>query len=165
MFQVRREDRSTDWQKQDGKHATFFPLHDLTHYAVETELGIADAFYGLIASGWSITDTEGKSDRGPLPLNALFVEAVVGTLDSERASGSRWTAAEFNESLAILMSRNGRVAPRQLTGDDLARVRRRRSELFDQWQALPAGETLHLEFPAPDGRRARNPESRIRDIP
>lgn len=150
VFQVKREDGATDWQKQDGKYAAFFPLHDLTHYCVETELGITDAFYGLLASGWSISDTEGRSDRGPLPVSALFVEAVVGTLDSERASGSRWTAAEFNEGLAILMTRNGRVVPHQLTDDELARIRRRRAELFARWQALPAGETLRLEFPAPD---------------
>lgn len=149
VFHVRREDGSTDWQKQNGSYAGFFPLHDLTHFAVETELGITDAFYGLLASGWSIRDTEGKSDRGPLPLNAVFVEAVVGTLDSERAGGSRWTAADFNESLAIHMGRDGHAAPRQLTDDALARIRRCRAELFARWQSLPAGDTLRLEFPAP----------------
>lgn len=151
VFQVRRDDGTTDWQKQDGKNAGFFPLHDLTHFAVEMELGIGDAFYGLLASGWSISDTEGKSDRGPLPLNALFVEAVVGTFDSERASGSLWTAADFNESLATHMGRDGRMTPRQLTDDDLERIRRRRAALFARWQSLPAGDTLRLEFPASDG--------------
>lgn len=28
-----RADGSTTWQRQDDKHAAFFPLHDLTHYA------------------------------------------------------------------------------------------------------------------------------------
>ena len=144
-----------DWQKQDGKYAGFFPLHDLTHYAVETELGIMDAFYGLLGSGWSISDTEGKSDRGALSLNALFVESLVGTLDSERASGSRWTAEEFNESLAVHMGRHGRVAPRRITEDDLARIRGCRAELFARWQSLPAGETLRLEFPRPHESREK----------
>ena len=49
-----RADGSTTWQRQDEKNAAFFPLHDLTHYAVETELGFRRGFYGLIAEGWDI---------------------------------------------------------------------------------------------------------------
>ena len=30
-----RADGSETWQKQEGKQAAFFPLHDLTHFAVE----------------------------------------------------------------------------------------------------------------------------------
>lgn len=142
-----RDDGSAFWQKQEAKYAAFFPLHDLTHYAVETELGVADAFFGLIASGWSIEDTNGKSARGPLPLNALFVEAVVGTLDAERASPERWTAVEFNESLATLFARTGRHVPRQLTDDELTRIRRRRAELFEAWRTLDLGSALALHFP------------------
>ena len=42
-----RADGSVTWQRQDGKLGLFFPLHDLTHYAVETTLGFSRAFYGL----------------------------------------------------------------------------------------------------------------------
>jgi hypothetical protein len=141
-----RADGSETWQKQRGKHAAFFALHDLTHYAVERELGIQDGFYGLIASGWSIEDTEGKGPRGPLPHDALFVENVVGTLDSERASGSRWTAEEFNENTGRFAASGGRPAPRALTDDELARVRKKRAELFAKWSALESGGVLTLMF-------------------
>ena len=57
VLRVTRDDGSTIWQKQSGAHATFFPLHDLTHYAVESVLAIGDAFYGLLAAGWSIEET------------------------------------------------------------------------------------------------------------
>lgn len=144
-----RPDGSETWQKQQGQSAAFFPLHDLTHYAVESELGIRDAFYGLIASGWTIDETGQRGVAARLPLDALFVESVVGTLDTERASGSRWTAAEFNESIARHAARGGRPAPRPLTDDDLARIRRRRAELFTQWHELPARRALELIF-APD---------------
>ena len=143
-----RPDGSSTWQKQQ-KHAAFFPLHDLTHYAVESELGIANAFYGLIAAGWSIDDTEGQGPRGALPIEAIFVESVVGTLDAERASGSRWTADEFNDSLARHFARSGRPVPRVLTDAELARVRKRRAELFAAWHELPAGGAIDLTFPAP----------------
>ena len=141
-----RGDGSETWQKQTGHQAAFFPLHDLTHYAVERELGIRDAFYGLIAAGWSIDDTTGKGARGALPPDAVFVENVVGTLDTERASGTRWTAAEFNENTARFAANGGRPVPRQLTDDDLANIRRRRAELFAQWQALTPGQSITLEF-------------------
>ena len=141
-----RADGSETWQKQEGQHAAFFPLHDLTHFAVESELGIRGAFYGLIADGWSIEETTGKGARGALPPDAIFVENVVGTLDTERASGSRWTAEEFNENTARFAANGGRPAPRRLTDDDLARIRKRRAELFEQWRDLPPGQTLELAY-------------------
>ena len=145
-----RDDASVTWQKQEGHQGAFFPLHDLTHYSVESELGIRNAFYGLIADGWDIEDTTGKGARGPLSPDAVFVEHVVGTFDTERASSTRWTAEEFNDSLARSASNSGgKFAARRLTEDDLARIRKRRAELFQQWHALPAGQTLSLVFPAP----------------
>jgi hypothetical protein len=142
-----RKNGTDEWQKQSGPQAMFFPLHDLTHYSVESELEIRDAFYGLVAAGWSIEDTTGKGTRGPIPANALFVENVVGTLDTERASGSRWTADEFNENTARYAAQGGRPTPRALTDDELARIRKRRAELFRAWNELPAGQTLELHFP------------------
>src|SRR5687768_14365544 len=150
VVKLTRRDGTTDWQKQTGPQAMFFPLHDLTHYAVESELGISNAFYGLVASGWSIEDTTGKGKRGALPADAIFVENVVGTLDTERASGSRWTAAEFNENTSRFAAQGGRPAPRPLADDELARIRERRAELFAAWQELPAARTLDLTFPDPD---------------
>jgi hypothetical protein len=141
-----RADGSETWQKQTGQNAAFFPLHDLTHYAVESVLAIDDAFYGLIATGWSIDDTTGKGGRGALPAGALFVENVVGTLDTERASATRWTAEEFNAATARYAANGKRPAPRSLTDEELALIRKRRAELFEQWRALPAGHTLDLEF-------------------
>jgi hypothetical protein len=140
-----RADGSETWQKND-RHAAFFALHDLTHYAVETELGIADGFFGVVASGWAIDDTGQRGVATRLPANALFVEHVVGTLDTERASGTRWTAEEFNESLALKARKDGRPAPRVLTDDELRRVRKRRAELFDGWHALAPESTLELPF-------------------
>ena len=149
VLKFRRQDGTEDWQKQSGPQALFFPLHDLTHYSVESELDIRDAFCGLVAAGWSIEDTTGKGKRGPITANAVYVESVVGTLDTERASGSRWTAEEFNENTARFAAQGGRPAPRTLTDDELARIRKRRAELFAAWQELPAGRTLELTFPDP----------------
>src|SRR5437763_15165049 len=65
-----RADVSVTWQRNKNQHARFFPLHDLTHYAVESELGFTAGFFGLIAAGWNIDENTGESARGPWPTDA-----------------------------------------------------------------------------------------------
>ncbi|MFT5144402.1 MAG: hypothetical protein ACI80V_000603 [Rhodothermales bacterium] len=43
-----RADGSATWQRREGE---FFALHDMTHYALETVLGLEWGFFGLVASG------------------------------------------------------------------------------------------------------------------
>src|SRR5580693_10474042 len=85
-----RDDGSVTWQKND-RHAAFFAVHDLTHFAVETVLGYRRGFFGLIAQGWDLDDTTGKGARGVLPAEAIEVEKIVGLFDSERASSVLWS--------------------------------------------------------------------------
>jgi len=129
-----RADGSVTWQKQTTQ-AAFFVLHDLTHYAVETTLGCRRGFFGLIAEGWDAEDTTGKGARGKLPMEAVEVEQLVGLFDSERGSGTLWTADEFNA-----------FAPRRLTQEQILHVRALRARLFEQWFALQPGEKLELQF-------------------
>jgi hypothetical protein len=140
-----RADGSVTWQKQE-RHAAFFALHDLTHFAVESTLGFRRGFYGLIAEGWDVEDTTGKRARGPLPDEAVEVEYLVGSLDAERAGGATWTADEFANYAALAASNSSRATPPRLTEQDLARVRARRDELFAEWFALPRGGTLELSY-------------------
>jgi hypothetical protein len=137
-----RADGSLTWQKQNDRHAPFFALHDLTHFAVETTLGYSRGFFGLIAEGWDFDDTGGKGVRGPLPREAIEVEGTVGLFDSERACGAIWTLEEFNEFARM---RGARL----LTVDEIARVRKKRSELFQLWAAVEPGAMLELEFEVP----------------
>jgi hypothetical protein len=126
-------------------------LHDLTHFAVESTLGFQRGFFGLVAEGWDIRDTTGKTPRGPLPEEAVFVESIVGALDAERAGGEFWSAEDFTRHLAIHFASAGMSLPHELTDDDLTRVRARRAELFAAWKAIDPGETLSLHFPAVPG--------------
>ena len=141
-----RGDGSTTWQRVDGDHAVFFPLHDLTHYAVETELGFRRGFYGLIAEGWEIAETTGKTARGPLPNETLEVEYLVSAFSAERAGGTASTAEEFNDLAGNFARGKGMPAPRRLTDEELDRVRARFNELAFQWRALPAGSAMELRF-------------------
>jgi hypothetical protein len=145
-----RSDESVTWQKQ-ARHAVFFALHDLTHFAVESTLGFEYGFFGLIAQGWNIQDTSGKGARGALTDEALEVEHIVGALDAERGASSVWTADEFNAHLSLHAAPSGRQS-RFLTAGQLADIRSRRAQLFAQWSQLPSGETLELIFPSPVAR-------------
>jgi len=142
-----RDDDSVTWQKQQGNHATFFPLHDLIHYAVETELGFRRGFYGLIAAGWDIDETTGKTARGPLPDEAIEVEYIVSALAAERAGGAVSPAEEFNQLAKTFAGTKGLAQSRPLTEADLTRIRSRMDELFLRWQTLAPGDTLELAFP------------------
>jgi hypothetical protein len=134
-----RADGSATWQKQTDRHAAYFSLHDLTHFAVETTLGFRRGFFGLIAEGWEIEDTTGKGARGPLPPEAAEVEGIVGLFDAERAGGVIWTVDEFNEFAAM-------KGARRLSTYEIAGMKKRRSELFQQWSAVAPGATLELQY-------------------
>jgi hypothetical protein len=90
-----RSDGTVAWQQQNGQQGRFFPLHDLTHYAVETALDLR-GFFSLVAEGWDFGDFGKPWPRGPLPAEAHVVEQVVGFLDTERASGREWAAADLH---------------------------------------------------------------------
>lgn len=122
----------------------FFPIHDLTHYAVESTLAYTEAFFGLIASGWNIDTFEAPGKAREMPAQALWAERIVGLLDVERGSGVLHGPAEFNAWLAHDHEGHPPVPP--LTGDQLFRIRALRSALTARWQAIAPGDTLELEW-------------------
>jgi hypothetical protein len=138
-----RADGTRTW----GKVARFFPVHDLTHCAVESVMGFNEAFFGLVASGWNIDDFATPGVAGRLPVEAVWTESIVGLLDLERGSGRGWTAPEFNEALAESLRGQGRTAFRPVGEDELARARTLRGELQERWEALPPGGVLTVPFP------------------
>jgi hypothetical protein len=141
-----RADGSVTWQRQDGQLGRFFPLHDLTHYAVETSLRFNEAFYGLVASGWDMSDFGRESTRGK-PAQAFLAELIVGFFDLERATGVIGSADDFNEKIVTWHADNDRPVPAfRLTEADVENIRRVRAEMFAKWRALPPGEALEIPF-------------------
>ena len=147
VFELRRADGTTTWQKRAGPTADFFAIHDLTHYAVETELGFRRAFYGLVAEGWDLSDFGTPWPRGPLPGEALPAEVIVGCFDTARAAHAPLTAEECNASAARYFANAGLPSPVSVTDDALGRIRDRLSNLLWRWHALPPRESLEISFP------------------
>lgn len=126
----------------------FFPLHDLTHCAVESVLGFDQAFFGLVSSGWAIDDFSARGALARLPTQAHWAECIVGLLDRETAAGARWPATEFNQLLAASLQGQN-VAPFRVLGDaELEKIRQLRDDLQARWIAVAPGETLEVMFPA-----------------
>lgn len=145
LLRCTRPDGTATWQKHEGKQAGFFPFHDLTHFAVETELGFRQGFYGLLANGCTIEETEGKSPRGKPPAEAILVEHVVGLIERERVGGAApLSAVEFGARLREMCAGSGIEAPREITDAELESVRKRVDELHSAWAALAEGAALEL---------------------
>jgi hypothetical protein len=141
-----RADGSTTWQHHAGPRGVFFTYHDLTHLAVERTLGLQHGFFGLIAAGWDVVETEGKSARGPLSTETIGVENLVGLFDRERGGGAEWTADEFNTAARGYAAQHGHPAPQPISDGDITRVRAAVRDLHDAWRATPAGATMRVQF-------------------
>jgi hypothetical protein len=126
----------------------FGPVHDLTHYAVETTLQLRQGFYGLLAAGWNIPDFEVKGTGARLPDEAIAAECIVGQLSNIVFGGQKITLADFNWLVteAARAQRPGAIVP---AIDDVSfrTMRERLAALLARWHALPPGETLELPWP------------------
>lgn len=114
-----RADGSATWQRHRRSDTGVMPSHDLTRYAVETVLGYARAFYGLIGEGWDITDFAPPFRRGPIPPEAREAEELAGAVAADPRRGGHWS---------------------------LERVRAARAELLERWAAIQPGQELVLRF-------------------
>jgi hypothetical protein len=142
-----RADGSVTWQRQDGQLGQVFPMHDLTHYCVESVIGFRRGFYGLLAEGWDISDFGKVGARGPIPEEARLVEMIVGYFDLEQRTGILGAADEYNERIITTCADNKVPGTSfRLTDEHVARVRARRADLFARWRALASGDTLEVTF-------------------
>ena len=148
VLSVTRRDGSVAWQRQ--RHS--FPVHDLGHYAVESVLGLRQAFWGMMADGWDFADFGTPWPRGPMPNvpEALLAEVTAGWLDTfaHAVRDDESGAAELNAYLVGYAAQHGEPPPRAITPDELARIRTMRAELARRCHALAPGEVMELRFPA-----------------
>src|SRR5262245_42465770 len=122
-------------------------LHDLVHYAVETEAGLEASFYGLLASGKTYESLAAEPSNDP---ETMQTEAVVGRIQG-MAKNDSWAdidAEALAQSLIAGFRSLGHEAPAWLNGDLIVRIRERFRRVQGQWRATSFHQTLVLEFPA-----------------
>ena len=122
-------------------------LHDLVHYAVETEAGLTASFFGQLAAGKTYESLTAEPSGDP---EAMQTEAVVGRIQGF-AKNDAWSEVEpdaFAESIAAGFRAVGHEPPVWLTGDLIVRVRERFRRVQGRWRATPFHRALELDFPA-----------------
>lgn len=139
-----RDDGSREARELETRSAL---LHDLVHYAVETEAGLEASFYGLLASGKSYESLTAEPSADP---ETMQTEAVVGRIQG-MAKNDSWADIDpeaLAQSLIAGFRSLGHEPPAWLSGDLIVRIRERFRRVQGQWRATPFHQTLALEFPA-----------------
>lgn len=146
ILTVKRADGTSTWMK-------LYPnttLHDLAHYAIETELALTKAFYGILAEGYNIEEFEMVKEERPfdlrpenLQLEALQVEHLVNLLLTELQSGEM---EDFLFSFGSILENAGLSPMLKLTEERLISIRKELNRLRFAWEDVAYGEELVLEM-------------------
>jgi hypothetical protein len=118
-------------------------IHDLVHYAVETEAKIEDGFWGLLASGVSMAKLSDRTatnmTTNPISPGIVLAESLVGPMQS---------LVQDRLEPKIFLEHGQRFAPTIVNEDFIDRVRARFRSLQGHWRATPFHQTMELTWPA-----------------
>ena len=142
IISCRRMDGTITWMHIDS----FFIIHDICHYAVESALKFKNAFYGMLASGIAIADFEMPKEKRTFHLTeeAIYTEQIVNLLTIEY---SQRPMENFLDTLNEICHKM--AIPLALTVLDqtkLLQIRLSVELLMKRWDLLPEGETITLIF-------------------
>lgn len=137
-----REDKTVTWEKLKPELVG----HDFMHYAVETTLKLENSFFGLLAKGYTIQDFElPKEERKEdWPLEAIQTEFIVAFLQLERYHNNQYE--DFNEVIRESCTLKEVVPPAPISEEQLDHIRTKAQQLANDWQGIPIGEALILNF-------------------
>lgn len=139
-----REDGSTTWSRL---HAAL-PVHDISHYSVESSLALSSGFFGLVAQGWEITDFGSPYPRGPIPDEAAWVESVVSVFWRTFVQRESPTHEEVREQIAVCLGSYKGSFRRDISDAEMDAIRALQGEITATWARTPIGSYMELVFPA-----------------
>jgi hypothetical protein len=143
-FEYRRADGTGEAIEMETRSLL---LHDLTHYAVESEAQLKGSFYGILAriGGYQeLSVNGGAALGGEIAITEIIVGALQGALPSDELDAGALLAS-VTEYLELLDHR----PPRWFTPAFVLAVRQRMRQLMGRWKATPFGDTMELEFGLP----------------
>lgn len=140
IISCRRKDGTITWMHSSN----FFVLHDICHYVVETNLKLSEAFYGMLASGISITDFELPKEQRPFQLTkeAILAENLVNLLGIEY---TQRYLDNFSETLSASYKADNDILA-TLNNGMLRKIREEIWLAMNRWNKLEEGKTLTFEF-------------------
>ena len=140
-FEYRRADGTGEAIEMETRSLL---LHDLAHYAVESEAGLKGSFYGILAKigGYQeLSVNGGAALGGEIAITERIVGALQGAMTREE-----FDEAAFQSEVADYLSLFDDPPPRWFTPAFVAAVRECLRQLTGRWKATPFGETMELEF-------------------
>jgi hypothetical protein len=140
-FEYRRADGTGEAIEMETRSLL---MHDLVHYAVESEAGLKGSFYGILAriGGYQELSVNGGAALGG---EIAITERIVGALQGALAAAD-FDETTFQSEVADYLSLFDDPQPRWFTPAFVAAVRERQRQLTGRWKATPLGETMELEF-------------------
>jgi hypothetical protein len=141
--------------REDGTRTTgpvgsaegYFPVHDLTHYAIEQTLGLSEGFLGLVASGWEIGDFEVKGTAKRLSHETIFAEIAAGELSRQILTRDPSSLQDFLWAIDLTIQQHSPGPGRpSISESQFAVIRELISTEWRRWRELPASGTLELTF-------------------
>lgn len=157
-----RDDR-IEAVRQDGSSAsTTFPHkgpvpHDAVHFFVESELGITDGFWGLVAAGRHPEEVQAiakagghaSASRADLPDAAIVrmiqAERAVECFEADLWGGSEGDPQTFREVIHAGCQQSS-VPPLEVPNAAITRIRAHLVDLRRRWSALGEGEGITLDW-------------------
>jgi hypothetical protein len=133
-FEYIRDDGSGESAELDTRS---FLLHDLIHFAVESEARLEESFYGLLAKGLSFADLREAS--------SFSTREELAT--TERVVGMMTGIAKGKAEVSELLRRSDAQIPSWFDEAFVVRAAERLRRLRGEWNALPFGKTMTLRFP------------------
>ncbi|MES2329188.1 MAG: hypothetical protein V4539_06255 [Bacteroidota bacterium] len=137
-----RDNGTETWMYSDD----FFVRHDLSHYAIESVMEYRTAFNGMLNNGMDIKDFEDREKRARITVTdeACHAENMSNLFLTEILQGE---FEDFNAvQLQSFIAMNTQCQPIALSEEKITAIRNYLGQLLDQWNEMPAGETMELIF-------------------
>jgi hypothetical protein len=141
--------------REDGSHTIgtigpaegYGPVHDLTHFAIESTLGLDEGFLGLCASGWEISDFEVRGTPARLPREAIFAEVAAGELSRQLVMRQVTSLEDFLWAVDLTLERQPKgLARPPVTEEQFAAIHALIANEWRRWRELAPNETLQLTY-------------------
>jgi hypothetical protein len=130
-YAITRDDKSVELITLDTKT---YLVHDICHYVVEKNLTYANGFWGMLSQGHSFKELFGKDN--PQTTDLRFIEQIVGPVQS--VYWGHIPQQNFNDYTRHLDF--------TLTETVLTSCLTEINSLLENWQQLPLGQQLTLEW-------------------
>ena len=120
------------------------PFHDIAHFVVESNLNLADGFYGNILKGYSVEQLSDKQIIKTLDPQTWFAEITTRALQS--LSSGACTTQQFSDLIKTELQQFSINYDFNFTQTIISQMLAEYQQLMQQWQAFAEGETLNLNF-------------------